>query len=298
MKKNILVLSCLAAFAISCQKDEYSVNSNNSGVTSENLAPVENTAAHAGYTKRVLVEEFVGTSYGDVPEVTRILNHIVASNPARIIVASHHNNDILESPQTDLLVNALTSNGNTAYPSSLVDRSTMNGFRFIGGSNYQSAISQQLNQSTSCGVSISSTINSKTATIDVYEGFTAKINATCFINVYVVEDNIALSNPSNYQANNFNNNNKSPFYHKGNPMSEYVHQHVVRTCITPSMGMQIKQGALISGGSDHQTFSYQLPENINKNNCSIIAFVSQSVNGMPDQVLNVQMTKLGTSGTW
>ena len=298
MKKNILVLSCLAAFAISCQKDEYSVNSNNSGVTSENLAPVENTAAHAGYTKRVLVEEFVGTSYGDVPEVTRILNHIVAGNPTRVFVASHHNNDILESPQTDLLVSALTNSGSAAYPSSLIDRNSVNGFRFVGASNYQTTIAQQLNQTTSCGIAISSILNNKTASIDIFEGFSSSITGDCFINVYFVEDNIALSSPANYQANNFNNNIKSPFYHKGNPMSEYVHQHVVRSCITPSMGMKIKKGALISGGNDQQTFTYQLPENVNKNNCYIIAFVTQYINGMPGQVLNVQMAKLGTSGTW
>ena len=298
MKKNILILTCFAALAISCQKEDDSLNSTTSNRVNENANLDENTAARAGYTKRVLVEEFVGTNYGDVPEVSRILHNIVATNPTRIIVASHHNSDVLESPQTDLLVNALTTYGTTAYPSSLINRNTVNGFRFVGSSNYQTAISQELNQTANCGIAISSTVSKNTVTIDVYEGFNATVQGTCNISVYLVEDNIALSSPINYQANNFNNNAKSPFYHKGNPMNEYMHQHVVRACVSPSMGTQIKQAALVSGGSDHQTYTYLLPENINTNNCYIVAFISKSNNGIADQVLNAQIAKLGTTGTW
>src|SRR5258707_1322080 len=121
MKKNILVLACLAAVITSCQKEDQTVLSTNetSGTINEiNNAP----AAKVAYAKKVLVESFVGTSYGDAPEVTRMLSNFCKREPTRIILAAHHNNDFLESMQTDPLAAGLANNGATTYPSAMIDR--------------------------------------------------------------------------------------------------------------------------------------------------------------------------------
>lgn len=296
MKKNILILACLITVMVSCQKDDFTADSKQNVSSTEKTAG-SNNVEKTSFVKKVLVEEFVGITYGDAPEFTRVMKNCIASNPNKIIVASHHNNDFMESCQTDALVNALSGSGVISYPSSLVDRANHNGCRFTGCSSATNVISQQLIQSAICGISISSTINSNKAIVDVAEAFAAPANGTCNLTVYMVEDKINPLGFSNRQANNFNNDSKSIFFHLGNPMAEYAHLNVVRACITPSMGLPLSSAVSAGGGMGHHTFTIEMPSYINKDNCYFIAFISKSNNGVSTDVLNAQMAKLGSSVT-
>ena len=297
MKKNILMLACLATVLVACQKDD-NLPSESTKIDALKETTNNTEVSKTAFVKKVLVEEFVGTSYGDAPEFISMLDYVIGLNPGKIIKALHHNNDILESAQTDALVAMMSPNGYMAYPTSLIDRASVNGFRFVGSSNSKSVINQQLNKPAGCGISISSTIRGNNKVyVDVDETFIAAPNTNCNVTVYLVEDKVVPSGSNNLQANNFNNNPKSKFYNKGNPMLVYSHENVVRKCLTPAMGLPIKPGAITSGGSDHQSFLFELSSNINPANCYIIAFVSNYTNGTSAEVMNAQQAKLGTDAT-
>ena len=300
MKKNILILACLSVILVSCQKDDLTtpLSSVVKEIPGKESNILNEPANRASYTKKILIEEFVGTTYGDVPEVCRIISSLGRNYANNTIIAAHHHNDILESPQTSLLVNSLTSSGLLAYPTTMFDRTQYNGNRFIGSFNYQSVINQQLNQSAKCGIALSSTLNNNVVTVDMRESFGSSLNSMCTITAYLIENDVMLNGPSNYQANNSNNNPKSAFFHTGNPMSEYKHQNVVRKCITNCMGTPIKQGSIKPGGMDQQTVSFQMPVEYNPNNCYIVAFISKNNGSVSDQVMNAQIAKLGTSVPW
>ena len=300
MKNNILILACLSVVLVSCQKDEVTTPSDSvlKTMPGEELNATAESASRLLYTKRVLIEEFVGTSYGDAPEVGRMINSFERNYPMNTIIAAHHHNDIMEASQTTQMVNNLTPNGVLAYPATMFNRNPYNGCRFVGSSYFQAAFNQELSQSATCGIAINSTINKGVVTLDLRESFGATINSMCTITAYLVENNVLMNSPAYYQSNNFNNNSKSVFYHKGNPMNEYLHQNVVRKFITPCMGISISQGCLKPGGTDQQTLSFQMPAEYNSNNCYIIAFISKFNGSVSDQVMNAQIAKLGTSVSW
>ena len=297
MKKNLpLIAAIVIAFAACKKEDSFSPTTGSSESVQKLISVNSSLSMPTSFTKKVMVEEFVGTGYGDSPEIIRLLNAVSPSVKQRIVYVAHHNNDILESQATDPLVTSLSTFGSAGYPSATFDRSPVNGHRMIGCTFFNAALSQELNKPASCGMTMQSEMQNRKVIVDINTGFSTGMNGNYKIFVYVTEDRIT-GLPAYAQSNNFNNTLKSPFYHAGNPMTEFTHNSVMRFCAT-SNGISLPVSK-VAGSIDHEQVMFDLPSSCNVANCSIVAFVCRmNSSGGPEEILNVQSAKIGAVQGW
>lgn len=300
MKQSMLLMAGLAMALASCQKDE-SISqgpSNESGSISRTSSNTIKATLPGNFTRKVLAEEFTGSTYGDAPMSNETLDYLTRNNPNTIYVASFHDADMLETPATDQLKAALPGGPSAGFPSASINRNDLSGSRFITFGDYENMTGMCMQQSAKCGLALSSAVNGRTASITVMAGFNEAMTGDYSMNVYLVESNVMDKDGSLAQANNFNASKITSFYNMGNPISGYVHQNVVRRMITPLTGMPISASKLVPGGIATERFSIDLPLNAEIGNCSIIAFVTKVTNGVADNICNVQMSPLGSVKTW
>jgi hypothetical protein len=300
MKNNIFVLAALALAITSCQKDEPAAQYGGTGST--NLARGTNGVLvgnlPATFTQKILAEEFTGKNYGNSPVSNQQLSDLANNNPGRIYISSMHNDDILETSCTDELVSKLSGGTSINYPMAMLNREMLSGSRFLDYNSYATAASSLLSTPANCGVAIQSTINGSRANITVFGGFNSSLTGSYTLNAYIVEDNITDRTGSLAQLNYFNGNKTSIFFQMGNPIAGYVHNNVMRLCLTPSMGTSISPSVIIPGGTTSQTFNIDIPGSMNVDNCYIIAFIAKTNNNIADEIMNVQKCRLGFIKSW
>ena len=289
MKKNLFLFFALAIAFASCKKDDAVItSSNNDNAQRSIINPLR-------FTKKVLVEEFTGCSYGDVPYSNYMLNTLAANNSNRVYVAALHINDVMQTNQSIILANSFGNGSQINFPCAMIDRAGNTGTRLLNWQQYNGHIQQSLAQTAVCGLAISSRVSNSYATVEVSTKFGAITNGDYNVSVYLIHESIN-SSLSNYgQANNFNSMSGSPFFGKGNPILPYNHQHVVFRILNSQNGGKVNSLAQIAGGIDMQKFSFDITPNNMGNDCYVIAFIT---NAATREVVNVQQVKLGLNKTW
>lgn len=289
MKKNLLLLFVLAIAFASCKKEDATLTPANSENTQRSIS------SGLRFTKKVLIEEFVGCSYANTPCSNYLLNSIASANSNRIYVASLHLNDVMEIGQNLPLANSF-SNGNTiTVPSAMINRTGNTGSRLMNWQQYNGTIQQSLAQSASCGLAISTRVGNNSTDIEVMTKFNSTLSGAYTVSAYLVHESIN-SNASNYgQANAFNNTTNSPFFGAGNPILPYNHQNVVFKMLTATNGGKINATAQVSGGVDTQRFSCDITATQMAKDCYVIAFIT---NMTTREIVNTQKVKLGMNKSW
>ncbi len=289
MKKNLLLLFVLAIAFASCKKEDAIVTP----VDTENAQRSVSPAFH--FTKKVLVEEFVGCNYANTPCSNYLLNSISAANSNRVYVASMHLNDVMEIGQNLPLANSF-SNGNTiTVPSAMINRTGNTGSRLINWQQYNGTIQQSLAQSTPCGLAISTRFGKNHIDIDVMTKFNCTISGAYSISAYLVHESIN-SNATNYgQANAFNSTPNNPFFGAGNPILPYNHQNVVFKMLTATNGGKVNTAAQVIGGIDLQKFGCDITATQVAKDSYVIAFITDMAT---HEVINTQKVKLGLNKSW
>jgi hypothetical protein len=302
MKQSILLMAGLVVALTSCQKDE-SISqgsaTNETAALGKSSPNMIRTVLPATFTRKVLAEEFVGNTYGDVPMSNETLANISANSNGTVCVASFHNSDMLETGSTDPLMTALPGSASATYPSACINRNDLAGSRFVTFTNYQNMINASAMNPADCGVAIASTCTGSKAVIKAYAGFNATMTGDYTMNVYMVEDNVTDKIGTLAQANYYDADKLTSFYQLGNPIYGYTHNNVVRKVVTPTMGSTISSSALVPGGLSTHTYIVDMPSGVDPANCHIIAFVTKlNSNNVADNVCNVQKAKLGTIKNW
>lgn len=282
----------------SCQKEE-SVNVNRDASAEKAPAAVNQvntiTPVPASFSKKVLVEEFVGTQYAQTPEANYDLAQIVKSSNNHVYSASLHVGDAMNSNQTSILLSSMPVTP-TSYPCGMIDRAHVNGNLYTDSKQFTNAVNMRLNSSVDCGLAISSVMVSGQAQVDIYTGFSAPMTGNYKVNAYLVEDRVSGNNPNFYQSNAYNLTFGSPFYLAGNPISTYEHQNVVRKSITNPAGNPISATAMVAGGQEIHSFTVDLPVRLcNISNYHIIAYIT---NVNTNEIVNVQQAQLGMVKDW
>ena len=293
MKKLIIYAIASGFLFTACQKDESEnpeTTPGNKVSATQNVSPVPAT-----FVKKVMVEEFTSTANGNAPIASRTLNMIVKGSPTRVFSAGLHIGDIMGLTQSTRLLNSFTpSNG--AVPCATVDRTRIGGNIYLSSTQFSAAINGNLSKPAYCGLAINSSINGRSAQIDVHTGFAATMPNSYKVTTYLIEDRIGNANPSFYQANNFANTAGSPFFNMSNPLTGYVHYNALRRVISEPMGDAINSNALVSGGSDVKTYTLDLPAKYGTNSTwKVISFITDDAT---NEILNVQMGTLGTIQDW
>ena len=290
MKKNLVYLFALAIAFTSCKKEDSTI-----APSSENTNAQKAVVSPINFTKKVLVEEFVGCSYGNVPNSNYALNTIWMGNTNRVIIASMHINDVMQTSQSVPLVNSFGNSSSITLPCALINRTGNTGTRLLNYMQYNAKVQQALAQVTPCGLAITSKLSGNMAEIEVKTKFSSAVTGAFTVSAYLVHQ-VVNSSAANYgQANNFNSTSGHPFYGKGNPVIPYTHQHVVFRTLESLNSGRVQNSALVAGGIDVQRFNCDIPQYQMSNDCYVIAYIT---NNATREVINVQKVKLGMNQNW
>ncbi len=243
-------------------------------------------------TKNILLEEFTGALCGYCPMGSYTLDTLLKTYPNLIGVSLHSfiPGDAMHFLELDTVE---TPYGQGA-PLGTIDRINFNdGWNFVAKEypNWNTHVQTRLTEQPKLLVSLNSAWNPITRNIST------QITANILTNMpagdyrfslYVAEDSVIGSGWNYDQANLFNSATGNPFYGKGDPISGFIHRHVVRAILPTSWG---QPGIIASTPAIGQNFSttinYTLPADYNENRIKLVAFVSgYSADHLGDEVFN------------
>jgi hypothetical protein len=181
----------------------------------------------------------------------------------------------LRSPQAAELADLLGPN--LGYPAGVVNRTPINGDMQTGAQQWASAISSQLETPASVELSLSKEYNPGTRELSVTVTGISKeaITGDIRISVMLTESGI-VDAQDDFEA--------------GGIVQDYVHNHVLRTMLTPAAGAPVVT-SLVAGQTFSQMYSTTLDAAWIPSNMEIIAFVS-NVQGSSFPVLQAASVHL------
>jgi hypothetical protein len=296
MKKLMFYAAAAGLLFTACQKEETpSADATPSGVRSSPTLTSNVSPVPATFLKKVLVEEFVTVTNGNVPQASDAVSRIAGNNPGRVYTVGMHVSGIMNHMHANKMYNGLTP-GTPSVPSCVVSRIRNNGTIFMNPNSISAMVNSTLQQSVSCGLALQSSLSGNSATVNVHCGFSASYTGSYRVNVYLVEDAVMSSNPSFSQANAGNTDPNNAYYNMGNPINGYLHKNVLRRVTTSSFGNTINPAVMVPGGKEVQTFRFDLPARYySQSNYNVIAFITEANS---NEVINVQVGRLGTTKDW
>ena len=219
----------------------------------------------------VLLEEFTGKGCTNCPKGSREIENLLVTYPDNLIAVSIHAGFFadpvqftlgqydLRAPQADELLQLLSPID--GYPSGAVNRTRVGNNIQLGSNQWASAITQQLQIAPAVELSISKTYNSSTRELNVTVNGIAKqpVSGDLRLSVMLTESGII---DAQYDS-------EAP----GGTVDNYVHNHVLRTMLTPAAGAPIVS-SLSTGQTFSQSYSSTLDPSWNPANMEIIAFIS------------------------
>ena len=228
------------------------------------------------FEKNVLVEQYTGTWCGYCPRaIAQIDNRLVADN--KIVHIALH----LSDEMTFNLNNSLfTSFGFTGVPTVHVDRSLV-------WSGTISAITP-LHSGAGAGlaINVSSANNVVSAIVKVKFGMSYTDNLK--LSVYLLDDG-KIANQVNY----YNTDPSSPYYQKGAPIINLVHENVMLKTGTDMFGEAIPNGNIGTGKTYTRTIDFTgiNPERIA--NMRVVAFITYANGSNIKKILNCIIGSVG-----
>ena len=293
MKKLFLYAIASGFIFTSCQKEdstEPSIVSGSKASPAPVVSPVPST-----FVKKVMIEEFTSTSNGMSPESADLIYSMVRSNTNRIYHASLHSMDVMAGSQTNRLMTAFTPSA-TTLPCASIDRNSFGGNRYPSIAQYKTSVNSMLTKQANCGLAMRSSINKSTTYVDVYAGFNSTAIGTYKVTTYLVEDVVINGSPNYFQDNSSNGNPTSNFFNMGNPIIGFPHKNVVRKVLSADMGDLVNAGTLANGSSAVLSYEIDMPNKMGtSSNWKIISFITDATT---NEILNVQMSNLGTLKDW
>lgn len=218
----------------------------------------------AGYfKKRVLIEDYTGTWCGNCTRVSYAIEQAKAQNDKIVSVAIHNGNDPYNFLGIAPLKNLILPNTPLALPVSRLNRLTV--WTFPEPANVQEPINLTGNNS-GVGLAMNSTVNNGMINLSVNIKFALNYSNLKLV-VYVLEDNLVYSQ-----------RNYTEYYNAVNPITNYIHNHVLRTCLTDILG-DVVQGNTTDGSEISKSFSVPIPNSIeNAENINFVAFLVDADN--------------------
>jgi outer membrane protein Omp28 len=300
MKNKLFLLALLSVAFASCQKEDNTIGSSSTsgdGGVSRQTNPAYSTIGNtpSTFSQKVLLENFTGTPYSKAPENDLKISQLQTQYPNRIIAASFHKNDRMQTVATSNLLN-FVSNGTTPnMPAVMINRIVFNNKMINDLGTWSVNVPYALSGSPTMGLAIESTIQNYVLNMNIHVGFNAAVTGNYKMCVYLVENSVQHSGFGYDQANGFNNSTTSPFYNLGDPIVNYTHNSVMRLQPTSITGIAIPSTYQVTGGHMIQPLTMDIPASLNFNNTYLIAFVYNTSNLM---VMNTQIARVGTIKNW
>lgn len=253
------------------KEKSYEVHAAVGDVISEKISV---NAIEATHTTKILIEDYTGTWCGYCPRLATALEKLVESNSNVVPVALHDDNSF-PFPGVKTLVSLFNVRG---FPTGKVNR-------VIDWDETSTQVTPYLNKKRNLGLAINSSIAGDNITVNVKVHYDVKSSGKNRLVVYVLENGLVAS-----QANYFNGDSSSPWYQKGNPITDFIHNHTARKSLTILKGDDIPEDENATGSTYAVSFNSSLPSSIkDREKLELVAFVVDKNNA----VINVQKAKVG-----
>ncbi len=255
----------------------YTIKAVRSGISSPEVSLTATNPGPSPFSQKVIVEDYTGTWCGHCPRVGIKLEEYVNTNPDAIVIANHGpSNDPFTFSNHASLAGVFNVSG---YPSVWVDRDFQwneSAVQLDGEFNNRRAPLGISFQTTVDGTNISGTAKVK---FDVTTAVSLKLV------LYLVEDGRV------YPQVNYN------YYGLPNPISDYVHNGILRLTLTDLYGDDISPSSQVKGNTFEKEFAVNAAGyDISK--CRIVGFVVQGPNNQSRKekvVLNARSVQAGSN---
>lgn len=226
------------------------------------------------HTTKVLVEDYTGTWCGYCPRLASALENAVKKNSNIIAAALHDDEDFL-FPGVKKLESLFQVTG---FPSGRFNR-------IYNWDESSAQLDKYLAKKKNLGLAINSGITGDEISVDIKVHHDVKSVGKTKLVVYLLENGLVAS-----QSNYYNGDSSSPWYNKGNPIQEFVHNHTARIALTDVEGDEIPDDKNATGITYSINFKKTLPGVIkDSTKLELVAFVVDEKRA----VINVQKAKVG-----
>lgn len=279
--KNLLLPALLCSLFLyqSCSEVGPKIN----GINTEEGATTSGdtaytTAVETPQAKKVLAEEFTGVSCPPCPGAAKLIRSIKEQLNGNLVIIAYH---ILNYPQSnpvekdgeklskyDFRTQDATDIGSGVYggvgalPTGGFDRTVVNNTILLNQGNWSSTAQQRSEETPPVNIHMTSTYDETTreATIKVKLAYTKLVSLKENITVAIVEDSIVDAQKDGLSI-----------------VKDYVHEHVLRDIITPTIGAAIPPMVEPKepGRVYETTFKTTLKEEWHAEHCHVVAFVNR-----------------------
>ncbi len=217
--------------------------------------------------RKVLLEEFTAINCGNCPAGHAVAANIESARPEEVIVVGIHGGSLavpssgqpdLRSPQSASLFGIF---GVPYTPLGAVNRRPVNGQVGLSTSQWTSAVDAVLQLPSPVNVGLTSSFDAQTRVLEVEVElyYTASsLGSNDRLHVLLTEDHIV-----GWQSN----------YGAGGSNSAYDHRHVLRTYLTPLVGVEIPVAA--QGETFTNTWTFTVPVGWDPSELEVVAFVNE-----------------------
>ena len=251
------------------------------------------------FTQKALLEELTGTWCGYCPDGAAMAADLLEDYPGVVIAAAFHNEDEM-AMGAQLTEFASGLGGKKFFPTGAVNRTLYSGNTdpdtpiFFSRSFWHAAVAQELAETASCGLKLSTRIIGGNAGITVSMGFRGIPPNTLRLSVYLIEDHVTGYD----QINSYFDSGETPYYGP-NPIHDFEFNHVFRGFVTPVSGDTVDLAVIDAGGGIERLYSHPIPAGCVPENITVIAMLHEYGPGVDGKrILNVQSVALGGIKEW
>lgn len=234
-----------------------------------NLPPIE-------YKKYVLVEDYTGTWCGYCTRVSFAIEEVKKQTDDAVIIAIH-SGDEMQFSQVGTLINAfqyLQPGDGFGLPTAFIDRQVKWSYP---EPSYITQVTSKLSRKSYAALAMESSIDGQDLSVKVKLkiGYNYK---SLKLGLYLLEDKL-IYNQRNWTT-----------YYQGDPIVNYEHNDVLRASISGLLGDQIPPENLGHDKEFEKKFTFTIPNQYNKDNLKMIAFVTE---GDKKEAINVRLSNIG-----
>lgn len=262
----------------------FEVTARYNGVTSAPLVVTFDDEPQINFRKKMLIEDYTGTWCGYCPRVAYGIELVHQQTEDAVAVAIHRPSSNVSSavydpynfPEAAELESTLNAAG---YPKGFLNRT----IRWTNPEpdNISQAISLTQGENPKLGVAMTASVANGSINMDVNIMFGKDFNNNLKLVVYVLENGLI-----------YDQHNYTSYYNDEDLLVDFVHNHVLRSCLTSILGDNIEKSATTTGNTYTRSFNVTVPANVsNQSNLEFVAFVIDE-NGA---VVNVRKAKPGES---
>lgn len=252
------------------------------GVDSEPLTINFHDGSEINFVKRLLIEDYTGTWCGYCPRVAHAIE-LVKGQTDKVVAVGIHRASLSPThanydPYTYDSSSLEAMLGSVGYPKGYLNRFTK--WQALETNNIAQAVNLTQGENPKLGLALSSVVENGTISLDVKVQF-GKDFSNLNLVVYVLENGLV------HEQHNY-----TEYYNGEDIIEHFVHDHVLRECITPLLGEPIAASQSYLTNTYTRTFNIPVPATVeNASNLEFVAFVTNEGN----HALNVRKAAVGES---